>query len=203
MPSDSTLLTALERLMSLYEARSAEAFFHFLWGICYDMISFLLLHILIPTCLNCLLNLKHCCVEVLLLSTVFCSLQMCSEVIKFHNQPAHSSVFISSNWILAWHSLLLYKTPVLYILCTSVYLHVHCLIASLYFVDLSLYCHFIRSRDMMHAAVNIFWSLSISFSLRYSNFYRPKKSMQSRFSFCWSFSQLNMTLMLRKNKLKD
>lgn len=97
MPSDSTLLTALERLMSLYEARPAEAFFHFLWGICNDVISFLLLHILIPTCLNCLLNLKHCCVEVLLLSTVFCSLQMCSEVIKFHNQPAHSSVFISSN----------------------------------------------------------------------------------------------------------
>lgn len=64
----------------------------------------------------------------LALSIVFCFLQICSEVKSLHTQSAHGGVFVSSNWTGAWHSLLLYKNPVLYMFCTSVYLHVHCLL---------------------------------------------------------------------------
>lgn len=135
-------------------------------------------------------------------STFFYFLQICSEI-SFHNQTVHGGIFIFSDWTGAWYNLLWYKTLVLYMFCTSVYLYVHCLLVLS--VSLFIYSHYIRNRGMSACCYAYLMSLSLfSFPLKTFQFLYSKRSAENRLPFHCSFFQLNLTLMLttKRNKIQ-
>lgn len=149
MPSDSTLLTALGRLMSLYDARSAEVFFHFLWGICNDMT--------VPLfwCTSLFLLVWTVCwtLSIIVWRSCFCqpssaSYKCAQEWLNFTiSQPTAVSSSLQTEFE---HGTVCCYIKHLFYIC-SVHLCICMYTAlqySLYFVDLSLCCHFIRNRDM-------------------------------------------------------